>query len=46
MIIALGFVSLLGLNFDLTVLAGLMLVGRLEFVTVLALFHPMFWRWR
>lgn len=28
------------------VLTGLMLVGRLEFVTVLALFHPMFWRWR
>ena len=28
------------------VLTGLMLVGRLEFVTVLAVFHPMFWRWR
>ncbi len=28
------------------VLTGLMLIGRLEFVTVLALFHPMFWRWR
>jgi trk system potassium uptake protein TrkH len=28
------------------VLTGLMLVGRLEFVTVLALLHPMYWRWR
>ncbi len=28
------------------VLTGLMLIGRLEFVTVLALLHPMYWRWR
>jgi trk system potassium uptake protein TrkH len=28
------------------VLTGLMLIGRLEFVTVLALLQPMFWRWR
>jgi len=28
------------------VLAGLMLVGRLEFVTVMALVSPSFWRWR
>ncbi len=28
------------------VLTSLMLVGRLEFVTVLALLHPMYWRWR
>lgn len=28
------------------VLTLLMLIGRLEFVTVLALFHPMYWRWR
>jgi trk system potassium uptake protein TrkH len=28
------------------VLTGLMLIGRLEFVTVMALFHPMFWHWR
>jgi len=28
------------------VLTVLMLIGRLEFVSVLALFYPMFWRWR
>jgi trk system potassium uptake protein TrkH len=28
------------------VLAGLMLVGRLEFVTVMALVSPSFWHWR
>ncbi len=28
------------------VLSGLMLAGRLEFVTVMALFSPSFWHWR